>query len=219
MADEILAKRVAPNSLEAEQSVVGAMLIDRDAIGTATEFITGENFYNRQLGTLFDAMVELDKTGMAVDIVTLQNRLKEKNVPPEVSSLEYIRNLVTAVPTSANVKYYAQIVAEKATLRKLIHISEETINSCYAGSDELEAVLNNVEKNVFDITQNRGAGEYTPIKEVVVSALNKIAASSKLKGNVTGLATGFTDLDYDTAGFQPSDRRNEGSHPDDRIQG
>ena len=205
MADEILAKRVAPNSLEAEQSVVGAMLIDRDAIGTATEFITGENFYNRQLGTLFDAMVELDKTGMAVDIVTLQNRLKEKNVPPEVSSLEYIRNLVTAVPTSANVKYYAQIVAEKATLRKLIHISEETINSCYAGSDELEAVLNNVEKNVFDITQNRGAGEYTPIKEVVVSALNKIAASSKLKGNVTGLATGFTDLDYDTAGFQPSD--------------
>ena len=128
MADEILAKRVAPNSLEAEQSVVGAMLIDRDAIGTATEFITGENFYNRQLGTLFDAMVELDKSGMAVDIVTLQNRLKEKNVPPEVSSLEYIRNLVTAVPTSANVKYYAQIVAEKATLRKLIHISEETIN-------------------------------------------------------------------------------------------
>ena len=205
MADEILAKRVAPSSLEAEQSVVGAMLIDRDAIGTATEFITGDDFYNRQLGTLFDAMVELDKSGMAVDIVTLQNRLKEKNVPPEVSSLEYIRNLVTAVPTSANVKYYAQIVAEKATLRKLIHISEETMNSCYAGTDELEVILNDVEKNVFDVTQNRGSGEYTPIKDVVVSALNKIAASSKLKGNVTGLATGFTDLDYDTAGFQPSD--------------
>ncbi|MCR5671772.1 MAG: replicative DNA helicase [Butyrivibrio sp.] len=205
MADETILKRVAPNSLEAEQSVVGAMLIDRTAIEIAAEIVNPDDFYNRQLGTLFETMVELDREGSAVDQVTLQNRLREKNVPPQVSSVEFIAELVSAVPTSANVKYYAQIVAEKSTLRKLIHVSEETINNCYTGSDGMEAILNDVEKRVFQITQKRNTGEFVGIDQIVMNALNKIEMASKMKGNVTGLATGFLDLDYRTAGFQPSD--------------
>ena len=206
MADEqFMVKRVPPQSREAEQSVVGAMLMDREAIEVATEYISGDDFYDRQLGTFFDACVELNKEGRPVDQVTLQERLKDKNVPPEYASTEYIVNLVAAVPTSANVKYYAQIVAEKSTLRKLIKVCEETSSNCYAGSDNLETILNNVEKDVFNVTQRRDSGEFVPIRQVVVNALNKIATASRNTGTVTGIATGFTDLDYDTSGFQPSD--------------
>ncbi|WP_027206158.1 replicative DNA helicase [Butyrivibrio fibrisolvens] len=206
MADEqFMVKKVPPQSREAEQSVVGAMLMDREAIEVATEYITGEDFYDRQLGTFFDACVELNKEGRPVDQVTLQERLKDKNVPPEYASTEYIVNLVAAVPTSANVKYYAQIVAEKSTLRKLIKVCEETSSNCYAGTDNLETILNNVEKDVFNVTQRRDSGEFVPIRQIVVNALNKIATASRNTGTVTGIATGFTDLDYDTSGFQPSD--------------
>ena len=150
-------------------------------------------------------MVELNREGSAVDFVTLQNRLREKNVPPQVSSAEYIGELVSAVPTSANVKYYAQIVADKSTLRKLIRVSEETINTCYSNSENMEGILNDVEKSVFQITQKRNTGEFVSIDQVVMNALNRIEQASKMKGNVTGLSTGFLDLDYSTAGFQPSD--------------
>ena len=205
MADETPLKRVSPNSLEAEQSVVGAMLMDKEAIEIASEIIIPEDFYNRQLGTIFETMVELNKEGSAVDFVTLQNRLREKNVPPQVSSAEYIGELVSAVPTSANIKYYAQIVADKSTLRKLIHVSEDTINTCYSGGEDMEGILNDVEKNVFKITQKRNIGEFVSIDQIVMNALNRIEKASKMKGNVTGLSTGFLDLDYSTAGFQPSD--------------
>ncbi|MBO4456994.1 MAG: replicative DNA helicase [Butyrivibrio sp.] len=205
MAEETLLKRVAPNSLEAEQSVVGAMLMDKEAIEVASEIVNPDDFYNRQLGTVFETMVELNREGSAVDFVTLQNRLREKNVPPQVSSAEYIGELVSAVPTSANVKYYAQIVADKSTLRKLIRVSEETINTCYANSENMEGILNDVEKSVFQITQKRNTGEFVAIDQIVMNALNRIEMASKMKGNVTGLSTGFLDLDYSTAGFQPSD--------------
>lgn len=205
MAEETLLKRVAPNSLEAEQSVVGAMLMDKEAIEIASEIVNPDDFYNRQLGTVFETMVELNREGSAVDFVTLQNRLRGKNVPPQVSSAEYIGELVSAVPTSANVKYYAQIVADKSTLRKLIRVSEETINTCYSNSENMEGILNDVEKSVFQITQKRNTGEFVSIDQVVMNALNRIEQASKMKGNVTGLSTGFLDLDYSTAGFQPSD--------------
>ncbi|MCR5100392.1 MAG: replicative DNA helicase [Butyrivibrio sp.] len=204
MADENL-KRSAPNSLESEQSVIGAMILDKDAIEIASEIIRGEDFYNNQLGLLFDTILELNKEGTAVDPVTLQNKLREKNAPPQISSVEYISDLVMAVPTSANVKHYANIVAEKSTLRKLIHVSQDTIESCYTNSDNLEGILNETEKKVFKVTQNRNSGEFTPISEVVMNALNKIEIASKMKGSVTGLPTGFTDLDYQTSGMQPSD--------------
>ena len=120
--EEALIKRVLPHSLEAEQSVIGSMLMDREAVIAASEIITGSDFYQQQYGIMFDAMVELFNEGKPVDLVTLQDKLREKDVPPEISSLEFIRDLITAVPTSANVKYYAGIVAEKSTLRKLIRL-------------------------------------------------------------------------------------------------
>ena len=118
--EEALIKRVMPHSIEAEQSVVGAMLMDKDAITTAGEIISGDDFYQASYGVIFDSMIELFNEGKPVDLITLQERLKEKDVPAEIASLEFVRDLVTAVPTSANVKYYAQIVADKSLMRKMI---------------------------------------------------------------------------------------------------
>ena len=204
--DEALIKRVPPHSIEAEQSVVGAILMDRDAITVAAEIICGDDFYQKAYGVIFDSVVELFNEGKPVDLITLQNRLREKAVPEEISSLEFVRDLVTAVPTSANVKYYAEIVSEKATLRRLIKMNEAIADECYQGQEPLEAILERTEKQVFELVQNRGGnGEYVPIKQVVLNALEKIEKASKSKGTVTGIPTGFIDLDYKTSGLQPSD--------------
>lgn len=203
--EEALIKRVMPHSIEAEQSVVGAMLMDKDAITAASEMISGSDFYQSAYGIIFDSMVELFNEGKPVDLITLQERLREKDVPPEIASLEFVRDLVTAVPTSANVKYYAQIVADKAMMRRLIKLNEEIENVCYAGKEPLEAVLEKTEKSVFELLQRRNTGEYVPIRQVVLNALERIEKASKNKGAVTGIPTGFIDLDYKLSGLQPSD--------------
>ena len=203
--EETLIKRVMPHSVEAEQSVVGAMLMDKDAILAASEIICGDDFYQNAYGVIFDSMVELFNEGKPVDLITLQERLKEKEVPPEISSLEFVRDLVVAVPTSANVRYYAQIVSDKAVMRKLIKMNDELSNICYAGNEPLESVLEKTEKSVFQLLQNRNAGEYVPIRQVVMNALEKVEKASKSKGTVTGIPTGFIDLDYKLSGLQPSD--------------
>jgi replicative DNA helicase len=191
--------------MEAEQSVIGSMIIDGEAIVIASEIVLGDDFYNKQYGILFDTMVELNNEGKSVDIITLQDRLKEKDVPPEVYSLEFLRDLITAVPTSANIRYYANIVAEKSTLRKLIRLNEEIANTCYVGKDNLEDILADTEKRVFDLVQKRNTGDFVPIRQIVMNAMDNIERASHNKGNVTGVATGFYDLDYKTAGMQPSD--------------
>lgn len=203
--EENVLKRVMPHSTEAEQSVIGAMLMDRDAVTVASELLIPEDFYQKQYGILFEAMTELYGENKPIDAITLQNRLKEKDVPPEISSLEYVRDMITSVPTSANVRYYAQIVSEKALMRRLIRVSEEIAASCYAGRENVETILEDTEKKVFQVLQRKTGEDFTPIKEIVLNALDKIEAASRSKGNVTGLATGFIDLDYKTSGFQPSD--------------
>ena len=203
--DEALIKRVLPHSIEAEQAVVGAMLMDKDAILTASEIISGEDFYQTAYGVIFEAVVEIYNEGKPVDLITLQERLKEKDVPAEISSLEFVRDLVTAVPTSANVKYYAEIVAEKAMLRRLIKLNEEISNMCYLGKESMEAVLEITEKKVFELVQKRNTGDFVPIKDVVLNTLEKIEMASKTSGSVTGIPTGFLDLDYKMSGLQPSD--------------
>lgn len=203
--EENVLKRILPHSIEAEQSVIGSMIMDREAIVVASELITGEDFYNRQYGILFETMVELNDAGSPVDLVTLQNKLKEKDVPPEVSSLEFVRDLITAVPTSANIKYYANIVAEKATLRRLIRLNEEIANTCYAGKESLEYILEDTEKRVFQLVQKRTTDDFVPVRQIVMNAMDKIETAAKNKGSVTGIPTGFIDLDYRTAGMQPSD--------------
>ena len=207
MAEEndALLKRVLPHSIEAEQSVIGAMLMDRDAIIAASEIITEEDFYQRQYGVMFQCMVELFNEGQAVDVVNLQNRLKEKDVPPEVASLETLRDIITTVPTSANVRAYAGIVREKSMLRRLIRVNEEIANTCYAGKEKLEDILSHTEKAVFDLLQSRMGGDFVPIRQVALNVLEKIEMASKTKDTVTGIPTGFIDLDYKTSGLQPSD--------------
>ena len=203
--EEALIKRILPHSPEAEQSVIGSMIMSRDAIVEASEIITGADFYQQQYGIVFEAMIELHDEGKAVDLITLQERLKEKDLPPEISSMEFVRDLLSAVPTSANVKYYAEIVAEKSKLRKLIKTTEEITNACYLGKEKTQDILEVTEKKIFDLVQNRGSEEFVPIRQVVLNAIEKIEKASRSQGSVTGIPTGFIDLDYKMSGFQPSD--------------
>lgn len=203
--DEGLIKRVLPHSIEAERSVIGSMILDSEAVVVASEIVTKEDFYGKQYGILFEAMVELYNDGKPIDLITLQDKLKEKDVPPELTGIEFIQELISSVPTSANVKYYAGIVKDKSTLRHLIKVNEEIENTCYLASQPVSDIMDITEKKIFNLLQTKPGGDFVPIKEVVIDALEKIEISSRSQGNVTGLATGFTDLDSRTAGFHPSE--------------
>ena len=203
--EEALIRRTLPHNIEAEQAVIGAMLMDTDAIVAASEIITAEDFYGNQYGILFRAMYDMYSSGKPVDLVTLQERLGAMDIPQELSSLDFIRGLLEAVPTSANVKYYAKIVKEKSTLRKLIKVNEDIANACYVGKEDLETIMADTEKRIFELLQSKEGGDYVPIRQVVINAMEKIEAASKTSGNVTGIPCGFTDLDFKMSGFQPSD--------------
>lgn len=205
--DEAVIKRIMPHSTEAERAVIGAILMNKEAAMAASELITGEDFYQTAYGIVYDAMLELFHKGQPIDLITLQEHLKEKNVPPEVSGLEFVKDLIAemGVETSANVKYYAKIVQEKAILRKLIKINEEIANTCYQENQPLSEILEKTEKQVFELVEHGNSQEYTPIKQVVLNALDVIEKASKTKGTVTGIPTGFIDLDYKLSGLQRSD--------------
>ena len=203
--DEALIKKVMPHSEEAEQSVIGSMIMDGEAIVTAMEILVPGDFYGRQYGILFEAVTELFADAKPVDLVTLRDKLKEKDVPQELYSIEFLADLVRVVPTSANVRYYAQIVKDKSVLRNLIKVTEGISNECYLDKEKLDDILAGAEKNVFDIVQRRGSSDFVNIRDIVIQSLDNIEAASRNKGAVTGIATGFYDLDYKTAGLQPSD--------------
>lgn len=203
--EESLIKKIQPHSKEAEQSVIGSMIMDKEAIVVAAELLRPEDFYIRQYGVLFEAMTELYSEGRPSDLVTILEKLKEKDVSPEVCGMEFIRDVTDAVPTSANIRYYSEIVAEKALSRRLIKIMETITNTCYLNKERVDTILEETEKQVFSIIQNRGRGEYEDIRETVFRALRNIEAAAKSKGHITGIATGFRDLDYKTAGLQRSD--------------
>ena len=205
MAEESILRRVLPNSIEAEQAVIGSMLIDQEAITVASEIVNPDDFYNKQYGILYEAMLELNNESKQVDIVTLQDRLKEKDVPADVCNLEYMRDIIAAVPTSANIRYYAGIVAEKSTLRKLIKLTGEIENNCYDGKENLEYILDDTEKRVFELVQKRNTDDFMPIDQVVLDAVARIEAAYRAGGSVTGIPTGFIDLDYMTSGLHPSE--------------
>ena len=203
--EELQIKRILPHNIEAEQSVIGSMILDKDAIMVAQEELKGSDFYSKLYGTVFDAMIELNATGIAVDPVTLQEKLKEKDLPPEASSLEFLKDILDTVPTAAHIKQYATIVKQKSVERRLIHASEEIAAECYSDSTNIEELLNKSEKKIFDITQNRSVDDFVSIKQVVMNAMDRIETVYKANGAVTGVETGFLDLDYMTAGLQKSD--------------
>lgn len=203
--DEAFIKRVPPHSEDAEKSVIGSMLMDEKAIVVASEALIPEDFYNKQYGMIFTAMVDLFGEGKPADLITMQNRLKEMGAPAEVTGLEYLRDILNCVPTSVNIKHYCKIVSEQSVLRRMIQINQDLENRCFVGGDPVEDILADAEKKVFEIVRKRGAGDYVPIRQVVKNAVDKIGLAAKNNGTVTGIATGFTDLDYKTAGLQPSD--------------
>lgn len=203
--DEALIKRVMPHSVEAEQAVIGSMLMDKEAVAVAADMLLKEDFYTGQYGILFEAIAQLHAEGKPADLVQVQEKVRQNGAPPEISGMEFLRDILTSVPTSANIRHYAKIVKDKATMRRLIKAAQDIEESCYEGRDELEDVLFNAEKNVNAITQTGGSGEFQPIGEVVIEALDRMQAASSAGGKITGIATGFTDLDYKMAGLQNSD--------------
>ena len=198
-------RRIPPHSDEAERSVIGSMLMSAEAASAASEILTREDFYDRLNGTVFEAMKELLDGGRPIDLVTLKEALARRDLPEEYQNMSFVRDLLTAVPTSANVREYSNIVREKAVLRRLIEAASAIENDCYRGQEETGDILDRAEKEIFAVTQQRSADNFVPIREVVYNTLEAISAASKAKGTVTGLSTGFTDLDYKTSGFQNSD--------------
>lgn len=181
------------------------MLLDQEAIITASEILVAEDFYNPQFKTLYHAMIVLYQEGKPADLVTLQNKLKEQEVPAELCSVEFISGIISSVPTSANIKYYADIVKEKSVLRRLIRVSESITNECYQDTENLDQLLEQTEKQIFDVVQNRSTSDFVPIRQVALETLESIQNAAKTVGAVTGISTGFYDLDARTAGLQKSD--------------
>lgn len=203
--DEALIKRVMPHSTEAERSVIGSMLLDRDAIMTVAEMLRRDDFYNPMYGLLFEIISDLFNDGKPADILTVQDRLKEKDAPPELYELKYFTELVGSVPTSANVRFYAEIVKNEAMKRRTIKVTETIANDCYMGRKSTDEILQDTEKQIFDLVQHRGSSDTEDIRSIVLKAIESIENAAKNRGAVTGIATGFYDLDYKTAGLQRAD--------------
>ena len=204
MADEQIT-RVMPFDAEAEMSVIGSMLMDEKAIGDAMEYVTADDFYMKQYGLMFQAIVELDQAGMAADPVTVQSKLREKNLPPETYSSEALAAIIAQVPTSVNVVSYAKTVADYSLRRQLIRMSEGLAADGYQHELATDALLEKAESEAFHLSQSRMSLDFVSIQQVVRSAMHKLEDAARTRGNVTGIASGFTDLDNMTTGFQNSD--------------
>lgn len=204
--DEEFVKRVLPHSIEAEQSVIGSMLYSQDAVQTASEMLTGEDFYQRQYGTLFETMMELYQNGKPTDIVTVQDALKRKDVAPETYSLDFLKDLLNASFIAANIRSYAQIVKDKAVLRRTIKTLEEITNDCYLGKEKTGEIMADTEKKIFDLLESKGGvGSAEAVDQTVIRVIERIEEAAKNGGAVTGVPTGFSDLDYRLSGLQRSD--------------
>jgi len=205
MAEEELIKKTPPHSKSAEQSVIGSMLLDPETVITVSEMLEADDFFDKRYGLIFSAIISLEKEGKPIDIVTIENKIREMEHPLGAIEIDVLRELLLAVPTSVNVAHYAEIVYKNSLLRKLIKVTEEISLNCYAGESTLEDVLQLTEKKVFDLLQKRHVSDSTDIKQVIISVVESIAAASKSGGTVTGIPTGFHDLDYKMAGLQNSD--------------
>lgn len=203
--EEALIKRVMPHSAEAEQSVIGSMLMDREAISAACEVLHADDFYQKQYGMMFEAITELYNEGKPTDLVAVQEKLKSKDVAPEMCSVAVFREILNMVDSSVNVRYHAQLVYEKALLRRLIRTNEEIANECYTGKEDVNTILEETQKKIFELLEHRTSNDYVPIRDVVMNVIDRIEQASKSHSMVTGISTGFTDLDRQTSGLQASD--------------
>lgn len=194
--DENTIKRILPHNDKAEQGIIGSMLVNRDAISDVMDMLTGDEFYNKQYGILFDNMVELYSEGASVDTVTLNERLQRKAIPDEVANTDTLAKLVMETPLYAPVKDYARIVKDKATLRQLIRLCENAEADGYKAEEAVEDILERAEQSIFKLVQNRNGSEETvSIRDVVMNVILEMEEAARHDGKVTGVPTGFRDLD------------------------
>jgi replicative DNA helicase len=197
--------KVPPQSIEAEQSVLGAILLENEALIKAIEFLQVEDFYREDHRQIYGAMIDLYEKNTPVDQITLTEHLKQKNKLAEVGGLTYVAELADKIPTAANIEYYAKIVRQKAILRNLITSATGIVAKATSGEEDIEAILDFSEKTIFQISENQIKPSYYPLKDILHSTFKSIEKLYEKKELITGVATGFTDLDEKTSGFQPSD--------------
>lgn len=197
--------RIPPQNIEAEQAVLGAMLIEREAISKVAELLRPEDCYREAHRLIYNAMLELFNKNDAVDMVTVIEFLRKGDKLEAAGGISYITSLANSVPTAANVLYHAKIVEEKALLRQLINAATNIASSGYEGSEEVSSILDTAEKTILAVSSRKSGGEFTPIKSIIFDAFTKIESLYASKGSITGLSTGFRDLDKLTSGLQPSD--------------
>ncbi len=197
--------RVPPHNREAEQSVIGAIFLEPQALITASEILLADDFYQNAHKKIFETMLRLSDQGKAIDVVTVTEELSAKKEIEDVGGLSYILELANAVPTAANVAHYAKIVEEKALLRRLIRVATKIVEDGYTREDEVEALLGEAEKKMMEVANRKNAGDFKHVKDVLVETFDNIEQLQSRKGDVTGIPTGFRDLDHITAGFQRND--------------
>jgi replicative DNA helicase len=197
--------RIPPNNLEAEQAVLGCMLLDSDVIRTVMDVLKSDDFYRESHREIFESITDLVETSQPVDIITVSERLKHRGSLEKVGGLEYLTDISSLVPTTANAGHYTRIVEEKSLLRKLIKTSAEIVNMGYEAEEEVEYVMDRAEKAIYDIMEKRSTRGFTHIKDVLLDTFNRLEELYNSKGYITGIPTGFTDLDYKLAGLQNSD--------------
>jgi len=197
--------RVPPQNLDAEQGVLGSMLLDRDAIARVVELIRAEDFYRDAHRRIYEATTDLFERGEPVDLITVTDRLRDKGQLDDVGGASYVTSLLNAVPTAANVEYYARIVLQKSMLRQLISAGTQIAHMGYEAAQDVEILVDQAEKLVFSIANRRMLQEFLPIREILKESFERIDRRYQDKGTVTGVPTGFTDLDQLTSGLQPAD--------------
>ena len=198
-------ERVPPQSIEAEQSVLGAMLIDKEAIAKVTEVLNADDFYREAHRVIFTAMLELYNKNEAVDLITVTDILRRDNKLEDIGGIAYITSLANIVLTAANVRYHADIVAEKSVLRQLVKVSTEIAAMGYEANDEVGVLLDTAESRILEISNRKKKADFTPISAVLMDSVQSIEKLLNNKGGLTGIPTGFNDLDKLTSGLHPSD--------------
>ncbi|WP_293829750.1 replicative DNA helicase [uncultured Phascolarctobacterium sp.] len=198
-------ERVPPQNIEAEQAVLGAMLIDKEAIAKATELLSADDFYREAHRVIFSAMLELYNKNEAVDMVTVTEILKCDNKLEDIGGIAYITSLANVVLTAANVKYHAEIVAEKSVLRQLVRVSTEIAAMGYEANDDVGTLLDTAESRILEISNRKKKNDFTAINDILMDSVQSIESLLQNKGGLTGLPSGFADLDKLTSGLQPSD--------------
>ncbi|MBM7666258.1 replicative DNA helicase [Solibacillus kalamii] len=203
--NESMMDRVPPHNSEAEQSVIGAVFLEPQALITASEIVIADDFYHIAHQKIFQTMLNLSDQGKAIDLVTVTEELSAKKELEDIGGLSYITELANAVPTAANIAHYAKIVEEKAILRRLIRVASKIADDGYTREDEVEILLAEAEKKMLEVSNRKNAGDFKHVKDVLVQTFDNIEQLQSREGDVTGIPTGFRDLDKMTAGFQRND--------------